>query len=324
MQISSLNGFNRFQPEPTTTNISNVNGYQMEGPVRVARRLKRRIKSRDLDNPRQRRIARRGRKINPATENIKRSLRIRERQGQRLRPEVKEDLLDYVNDCKCEGIKPTLNGFLEGRKERQARRKARQTKRQQRREQRKIERTGRKSERERKRTQIFERSARGQRRDRRQKRLAERKAKREGRQSARKLRIAERRKRVEARQQARTERRKSRQDERALKQAEKSGRAGIFGRGFRDVVETGKDLAQEFAPGNVSEFINDPRIEQFTDPILDNFLGPDDTLMEKDLEMDNSTSPNFWQKYGVWIAGAGAVGLLLYANALNKPKKKKR
>ncbi|GAI53863.1 unnamed protein product, partial [marine sediment metagenome] len=36
MQISTLNGFSRFQPKETTENISSgeAQGYQMEGPFR--------------------------------------------------------------------------------------------------------------------------------------------------------------------------------------------------------------------------------------------------------------------------------------------------
>jgi hypothetical protein len=316
MQISTLNGFSRFQPKETTENISSgvAQGYHLEGPFR---KIRKRIKKRR----------------NPATQRIERAISRQASRGRKLSQPVQEDLLDYVNECKCEGTQPTLNGFLEGRAERQARRKARQSKRQKRREVRKIERTGRKSERDKKRTEKFERSARGQRRDRRQKRLAERKAKRTGRQATRKLRIAERRKRQEARQDARTDRRLSRQEERALKQAEKSGRAGIFGGGLKNIADAGSDLAK----GLVDKDTYTDYADEFTQSVpmfpgvsnyMDDFLGPSDDVMSRageDEFLEASTDDqNFWQKYGVWIAGAGAVGLLLYANAQNKPKKNKR
>ena len=219
-------------------------------------------------------------------------------EGVKMRPEVKEDLLDYINDCKCEGCAPSLNGWLNGKTkkqrkaDREKRRTDRQTARQTRRDTRKADKTGRKTDRERKRKEKFERSGRARRRERKETRLQEKTERREGRQQLR----------------------RERQEARAIR---REGRGEKFGEFGEKLLDVGKGLLKK--PG-VEDFME----ERGLSDVYDTFI-PDEEIMTRagEEEIEDSQESFFSKNKIPILIGGAVVGFLIYKQATKKKTKKR-
>lgn len=248
-----------------------------------------------------------------------------------MHPEMATDLQDYLNECTITGETPSMDGFLNGKADRQRRRAERRSKRAGRRTQRKVARStrqsdrgiaraGRQTERQKRKDERFERSARKRRRDRKQQRQDRRDARqqertdrREGRQDKRELRIAERRRRQEARQDARAERQENR------------------GGALRELFQRGGDVAETFAQTRGGQqLIQDYIPEDFQDFTQDLFVSDDPMSRQGDLtgqDMDwqnDNEDQSFFDKYKwYFLIGGGALAgyLLLKNRKVTKTKK---
>jgi len=364
MRLEVLNGFSRFTPDLMSQDVPDV---QLEGRFKPKKFIKKIAKKTPVgfvaskifedDDNNQRQEKRRARRQRRRAKRNRANVMVKQRQGrakirqgvpmqrQRPRPEqlkqlvrqrringitpdTAEDIKEYCLECSMNGITPTLDDYLNGKKERQERRKARKQKRADRKEkraERKTERgikkaerqsdreerqTTRQDRRDKKKDERIERKDR--RADRKEKRQTTRQERKEQRADRKDKRIEERRLRQEGRQQARQDR----VEARTLRKENRGDKLSKFG-------ENLTSAASSLIPGAVDEFGFEVP-QSFQDFIPDELgFGNDNIIDNRDKEIEEETGGNFWQKYGVWLALGGSAFLLLRANKSNKKRAKR-
>jgi hypothetical protein len=237
-----------------------------------------------------------------------------------LRPEVAEDLRQYCAECQMNGVTPTMDDFLNGKKERAERRRKRAEAKQRRKAERERKKLKRTEQKEKKRDERIERKDR--RADRKEARQTRRQERKQQRQDRKDLRITERKARQQQRQEnkqarieARTLRKQGRQDARAQRQAERGEKWAEFGQNV-----TG--LANKVLPGIVegAESLG----FDVPDSIQDFQFGGQpggEGGMTKEGSARQGKDDNFLKKYGLIIAGVGVGAFLLLRSQKGKKKK---
>ena len=362
MRLEVLNGFSRFTPDLMAQEVPAV---QLEGRFKPKKFIRKMAKKtpvgfvaskifEDGDNN-QRQEKRRARRQRRKAQRNRSNVMVKQRQGrakirqgvpmqrQRPRPEqlkqlvrqrringitpdTAEDIKEYCLECSMNGITPTLDDYLNGKKERQARRRARKQKRAERKETRQQKKAERQEDREerkevrqaRRDTRKDERIERKDRRaDRKETRQTKRQERKEQRADRKDKRIEERRLRQEGRQQARQDRIEAR----TLRKENRGNKLADFGENLTNV-------ASNLIPGSVDEFGFEVPTS-FNDFIPDEFsFGNDDITDTRSNRAggereEDETEDNFWQKYGMWLALGGGAFLLLRANKSNKKRAKR-
>jgi hypothetical protein len=235
-----------------------------------------------------------------------------------LRPEVAEDLKQYCMECQMNGVTPTMDDFLNGKKERAERRRKRRAERERKRAERERKKLKRTEQKEKRRDERIERKDR--RADRKEDRQTRRQERKQQRQDRKDLRITERRERQEARQQARQDRVEARNLRRADRQEARERRQEARGEKWSQFGENITGVANRVLPGLVSGAerlgIDVPdAIEDFR------FGGPQEEGLTKAGAERQGKEDNFLKKYGLIIAGVGVGAFLLLRNQKGKKKR---